>query len=377
MSTTPNMSLLLPIPTITPGPTYASENNDAFEVIDAHDHTSGKGVPVPANGININNDLPFNGFNASVLRATQFQSQGSPLTLPSDLSMLYVQNGNLFYVNQIGQQVQITSGAALDATSIGGIGGDYATSTALLFYTSLDRTFTFWSNTNVPANIDAGAITIREITTSPNGITIQSPLSLPASYSLTLPSALPGGTTFLTLDNAGNIIPAPSVSGGITNSYLAANSVDTPQLVDGSVTEAKLGPANYVIGTPVSGNYPNLPFPTVGNTGITATLTTHGRPVLVQLIVAPIGTEAFMSSDTPGDTWHIYLNIDTFVTNNQYRYLLTSDGVTGVAPPPSSMNWLVPGLSAGSHTFTLYYNYSNGSAASWTVANIALSVIEL
>jgi len=234
MPTTPNMSMLLPIPTVTPGPTYASENNDAFEVIDQHDHTPGKGLPIPSNGLNINNDLPFNGYNAGILRSTQFQNQGSPLSLPGDISSLYVSNGNLYYNNSIGQQVQLTSGAALNASSIGGIGGDYVGSGALVFYTSLNRTFTFWSATNVPANLDAGSITIREVALSPNGITIQSPTGLASSYSVTLPPALPSGPSFLTIDASGQI----------------SNNIPTTQLAPAGVIQMFGGltpPAGYLI----------------------------------------------------------------------------------------------------------------------------------
>ena len=234
MPTTPNMDLLLPIPTVTLGPTYASENNAAFTTIDSHDHTTGKGVPVPSNGLNINNDLPFNGYNAASLRSARFTSQSAPLSTPSDVSSIYVSNGNLFYNNQLGQQVQITSGAALDATTIGGIGGDYTTSGALLFYTSGTRTFTFWSSTNVPANIDSGSITIRPIATSPAGVTINAPSALSASYSLTLPLALPSTSSALVSDPSGNLSFSPGGNmptgaiiayGGVTapSGYLLCN----------------------------------------------------------------------------------------------------------------------------------------------------------
>lgn len=212
MPTTPNMGLLLPIPTVTPGPTYASENNDAFDLIDSHDHSPGKGVPVSSNGININADLTFQAFNATNLRSAQFVNNGAPLSLPGDITAVYVANGNLFYNNQLGQQVQITNGASLNATVIGGIGGDYSTSTALEFYTALDRTFTFWSAPNVPANLDAGSITIREIALSPHGITISSPTALPADYTLTLPEALPVSTSAVSVDPTGQLI----FSGGVT-----------------------------------------------------------------------------------------------------------------------------------------------------------------
>ncbi len=212
------MGLLLPIPTVTPGPTYASENNDAFFGVDSHDHTSGKGVPIPSAGLNINADLTFNAFNAISLRATRFQSQSAPLTTPSDINQLYVVNGNLFYNNQLGQSIQLTIGAALDATTIGGIGGDYGTSTALEFYTTSTRTFTFWSNTNVPANLDAASVTIREIAVSPNGITLSSPSALAANYTITLPTGLPASTSALVVSptgaasfSPGSNVPAGSV----------------------------------------------------------------------------------------------------------------------------------------------------------------------
>lgn len=211
MATTPNMNLLLPDPTITPGPTYASENNDAFDTIDSHDHTEGKGVPIPSNAININNDLPFNGYNLTLIRATRFNSQTAVLSLPADINQLYVVNGNLVYNNNLGQPVQITSGAALDATSIGGFGGDYATSTALAFYTSADKTFTFWSNTNTPASIDAGNITIRNDTLNSFGITLAPDPSIAADYELILPATLPSSTSALEVSASGVV----SYGGGV------------------------------------------------------------------------------------------------------------------------------------------------------------------
>lgn len=205
MPTTPNMNLLLPDPTITPGPTYASENNTAFSTIDSHDHTTGKGLPIPTAALNINADVTFNSFNIEAIRAARFDSQTANLTLPADINQLYVVNGNLVYNNNLGQAVQITSGAAIDATSIGGIGGDYATSTALVFYTSADKTFTLWSNTNTPASIDAGNLTIRNDTLNSFGITLAPDPSIASNYQLTLPAALPSATSAMEVDPSGNI----------------------------------------------------------------------------------------------------------------------------------------------------------------------------
>lgn len=214
MSTTPNMGLLLPDPTITPGPEYASENNDAFDLVDSHDHTLGKGVPIPSNAININNDLPYNGYNLLSIRATRFNSQTTVLSLPADINQLYVVNGNLVYNNNLGQPVQITEGATLDATSIGGIGGDFGTSTASVFYTSASKTFTFWSNTNTPASLDAGNITIRNDTLNSFGITLAPDPSIAADYQLTLPAVLPSSTSALQVSASGVV----SYGGGVNPS---------------------------------------------------------------------------------------------------------------------------------------------------------------
>lgn len=205
MPTTPNMNLLLPVVTSTIGPLWASELNAAQFTIDSHDHTSGKGVPIPSNGIQLNADLTFNSFNATFLRSSQYTDNSSPLALPGDIRAIYASGGDLYYNNGIGQQIQITAGAGLNATSIGGIGGDYGTSTASVFYTSATSTFTFWQDVNTPALLDVGPITIRPATVSPFGITLEAPNSLAGDYTATLPGAPPASTKILTMDNTGNI----------------------------------------------------------------------------------------------------------------------------------------------------------------------------
>jgi len=358
MSTTPNMNLLLPDPTITPGPTYASENDTAFYVVDAHDHTLGKGVPIPANGLNINNDLPYNGFNALTLRSTQFQNQGSPLSLPGDLNNLYVSQGNLYYNNQIGQQVQITSGASLNASSIGGIGGDYVGSGALEFYTSATKTFTFWSSNNVPANLDAGSITIREVVTSPNGITISSPTSLVANYGLVLPTGLPVATGFLTVDPSGNMSLATPLVGGLTQVNMGSV---------GQQVSSSSGMIDYNSGT----------FTPVNN--LSVTITTTGRPVML----------AVQSDGQNGVP--VYINLH-YISVGDGGNMALFRGVTQITSniflPPTNLSnngnvfFPLPGFlaldrpTAGTYTYTYQASVSN-TAASIGVYNAVLVAYEL
>lgn len=107
------LGLQLPTPTVTLGPAWANEVNAAFEVIDAHDHTSGKGVQVPTAGLNINADLDFNEFGALNLKLVSFDAQPS---LPSGSTFsesVSVFNGNLYFTNSSGVPVQVTDGGSI------------------------------------------------------------------------------------------------------------------------------------------------------------------------------------------------------------------------------------------------------------------------
>lgn len=205
MPPTPFMGLVLPTVGITLGPLWATEVNSAFNVIDAHNHTPGNGTLVPSSGLNINQDLSFNSVNAIGLRSTRFVTQASPLSGVADLTCLYVSGNNLYYNNGVGNQVQITQGAGLDASTVGGFGGDYGTSTASAFYTSATSTFTFWSAPNVSAFMDQGATTIHPTNSSTLGVTVSVPTSLGSNYNVVLPGAAPtDNNSVMSFDTSGN-----------------------------------------------------------------------------------------------------------------------------------------------------------------------------
>lgn len=89
MPTTPDMNLVLPTVSVTAGPLWATELNAALTLVDAHDHTTGKGVPIVPSAININADLTFNSYNATTLRTTRFDSQSVALAIGTDINCLY------------------------------------------------------------------------------------------------------------------------------------------------------------------------------------------------------------------------------------------------------------------------------------------------
>lgn len=110
------MNLDLPTPTVTLGPAWATELNTALEVIDSHDHSSGKGTQVPTSGLNINADLDFNSNKAISLVSSQYTEQSSTLTGATNAASVYVTSGDLYYTNTSGVAVQLTDGGTIVST---------------------------------------------------------------------------------------------------------------------------------------------------------------------------------------------------------------------------------------------------------------------
>jgi hypothetical protein len=207
------MALSLPTVSSTIGPTWATMLNTALTTVDSHTHVSGQGQQVPTAGINVNADFPVNSFNLTLARSVRFVSQSSPLALTTDANCLSVSGGNLYYNNGSAQSVQITSGAALSASSLGGISGLSAPASAA--FSSSTATFTWQSNTNKAAIMDCGPVLIRDTATSALAVTLQSPVSLAANYSITLPATLPASTVLLQMSSAGVVSASNTVASAI------------------------------------------------------------------------------------------------------------------------------------------------------------------
>ena len=153
---TPFMSLPVPQVLTTRGPDYATQIDQSLTLLDSHDHTSGKGVAIPISALNVNADLTLGNFNVSQLRAARLQNQAMSLSLPLDVTSVYAMAGDLYYNNAANVPVRITAGNSLNAASVGGIGGDYSTSSASATYSSPSTTFSFFSAPSVYANMAQG-----------------------------------------------------------------------------------------------------------------------------------------------------------------------------------------------------------------------------
>jgi hypothetical protein len=121
MSVTPNMGMVLPTPETTLGPEWAEELNTALDVVDVHDHTAGNGVLITPAAMLINALLNFNSNLLYGLLAAGLNSQGSATTTANFLGSVQNIGGNLYWVNNAGQSVQITSGSAIVSPGSGAL----------------------------------------------------------------------------------------------------------------------------------------------------------------------------------------------------------------------------------------------------------------
>jgi len=254
------MSLPIPITGQEPGPNYANDVNNCLTILDSHNHSAGSGVQITPAGMNINADLSIHDNNLTLVRSTRFQPQLAPLSGVQDLGCLYESGVDLWYNDGAGNQIRLTASGSIVGTA-GSISGLAPPASAS--YNSGTSTFVWQSNTNVAANMDFGAATLRNLTVSSFGVTVQPQAGLGSNYTLTLPT-IPGAQNFVSLDTSGNFAAIWNVDnttinfngnniqvkpGSITATQLAANSVTTPAIANGAVTAPKLSIGLNLIST--------------------------------------------------------------------------------------------------------------------------------
>lgn len=205
----------LPISTIAvdSGLVWETNVNASLSILDGHDHSTGKGVPISPNGMNINSDLSFNSNNGTDFRSVRFTPQPAVITQAADVGCVYVV-GNELYYNDVtgGHQIQITLNGNVNAGA-GSISGLPSGTASASFSAGV---FIWQSATATAANMDAGSYVFRNATANSKGLTLSPPNAMAADYSITLPS-LPASTLPLSIDTGGNIGAAP-----ITAAQLAA-----------------------------------------------------------------------------------------------------------------------------------------------------------
>lgn len=245
MPTTPNMGMILP----TEG---ASDDvwdellNTALNLNDEHDHTTGKGVKIPSAALKINADVSwsFSGTNYSItdVKALDFvpKAAADVSALSSALWVNSADSNALYFRNSSGVNVKITDGSTLNVSIVGGIGGDYSSVSALFDYD--DATDTYRARQELSASVRQYAklgiadLIIREYdaagdaTVPVETVTIKSPDALAASYSITLPAALPGSQALMQMSSAG----VTSASNTLTQALTSNSAITTTANVTGA-----------------------------------------------------------------------------------------------------------------------------------------------
>lgn len=263
--------MALPIPAIgtDSGLVWEQSVDSALVIIDGHNHTSGSGVPVIPAGLNINSDLTFQSNNATFLRSVRFAPQMAPISGALDLDCVYVSGVDLYYNDGNGNQIQMTSGGSVLATSSGITSGTASAS----FVSSV---LVVDAATNTPANIKGGSLLLGNNTAGTQYLTLSPPSAMASSYPLVLP-LLPAANSFVTLDTSGNF-GTITQSGGIVASNIAAGTITTTQIAASTIQDSNLAILKVATGT-------KAPFTTTNTsvtpTGLQTSLTPHGGSVMV------------------------------------------------------------------------------------------------
>lgn len=272
-----NMNLIIPAVGVTDWLDAAPDLNSSLNLIDQHNHASGNGVAVSPPGLNINEDLPFQNSNATDLRSTRFISQGSPISDPEDLGCLYVSGVDLYYNDENGNQIRMTASGGVAGTP-GSIGN--LTPPASVTYVSATPAFVFQSDANTSADLDAGSVTIRENVANAKGITLSSPTSLAADYTITFPGALPASNKIVRIDNSGNLSASLGVDGStivISSNNLSVGTITDANIANNSISGAKITDSTIIANTKLANNpvFPGTHISITGGNDITVASGTY------------------------------------------------------------------------------------------------------
>lgn len=366
MTTLPNMSLILP----TRGAPGAGIWHDALDaalgLIDAHDHSPGKGLRINSDAISIDADLTFSSLYAPTnLHRISF---ASITALSSNNKSLFVSSADqeLYWRSNAGANVKLTSGASLNvAAFVGGIGGDYSSVSALVDYDDATDTYRFRQETAASvrqfAKVKFADIQLIEYDAAgdasvpANAITIKSPDALAGAYSLTLPAALPGSTQLMQLSSAGDVSASNTVANAVTlSATLAAAAITASGLV--TANAGVTAGANQHVTVSGTGEYKH------GD----RTETTNAMDGNATAIwVVNTTTHAMEANGASGGASDLEIVLPLLVGDRikSVSFQLQGNGTADITTTVTFLNSSMSGSSIGSAT-------TNNQPASWSVITI-------
>lgn len=362
----PNMNLILSTVNVDSGLSWENNLNSSLTILDGHNHTSGNGVQIPPNGLNINGSLTFQNNQAINLRATVFSQQSSLATL----NALWVgTDGNLYFNDGAADpSIKITAGGVVNATSSGISSGTASAS-------FVGSVLVINQASNTPANIQAGSILIGNNVSASKFLTLSAPGSLGSNATLTLPVP-PGSTNAITMSSSGtmgfaNFDAAQLIAGSVTSTQIATHGVAQANLALRS-TGTTVGAGGVAISASCGA------FGTTGNaisvTNLSVTITTTGRPIFVGLQQDGSGTASSIACAGDGfgnvcsATFSIFNGLSIIA-----NHLLEVGGVSGTSQLalPSSVLSVLDIQSAGTYTYVVKISSSGGGHATTAFVQFA------
>lgn len=375
---TPNMNLIAPNPANAnnpePGPQYALDQNQTFFIIDSHNHGPGSGVQITPTGLNISTNLNFQNNSPYNVYSVVFSAPAPT----SNLTTLYTntQSGggiiDLFFNDGAGNVIALTKAGLVNATIASLPGESYSGGTF---------TWVQGDGSTTPANFDIGSITIRpNVAATTFGVVLGPPSAISSQYNIQLPT-LPVTTSYVTIDSSGNM--------GIDNtaSLIAAGSIVGTQIANQTITQNLLAPRATGSTVPIggyatsssSGSFSTTSISPTVIPGLSVTLTTTGRPVMVGLIhdgtdALFTNSEVIVSGSGGAALAYVYFfNATTATAISQSQY---GRGDVGTFSVPSSSFWIIDTPIAGTYTYNAQLAVQSSFATS-TILNTIIFAYEI
>lgn len=332
---------------VTSGPQYASDIYNCMTIIDGHTHTSGSGVPITTAAININANLSFNSFSAYNLNALTL----NVLSGSAPNQSLYVTGVDLYYIDGNGNQIKITAGGTVNATSNGISSGAASAS-------FVGGTLVVKSSSTVAANIDVASVILRNPTSNSFGLTLAPP-ALGSNYGLVLP-LIPAQTNVMTLDTSGNM--------GSTTWNVVAEGVSRS-------TGTSVGLLGVAISTTIATSYSST---AVSSALGSCTLITSGRPVMVILMASSPQAYVGMSGTTTnnGGTVYFYRNGSEVCDQRLSGNATGITQSTSIQVPPSSFQFIDTPTS-GTYTYDVRLAVDVGTSSTISLEQLSIAAYEL
>ncbi len=262
MPTLPQMGLVTPTLNGDSG-AWDDKINACFALVDAHDHTSGKGPRITPSAMNINANLGFGGYAITAAGQVAFTAVAA---LAAGSKILYVSSADneLYWRTNGGTNVKLTAGNSINTSLVGGIGGDYSTVGADLDYSDANKIYTLKDETGEWARIGAGTVRIFEHSTTESVyVELACAAGTAAPLTVTFPAALPAATSLMTISAAGQVA-LDGVLGA--NQSITLSGTGRYKHGDFVVPNAGFGGLIGVAATSTltSGNFPHID---IGNNG--------------------------------------------------------------------------------------------------------------